>query len=223
MGRQTEYFVSHADQQHGPFTIDQIVQKVKDGELTVVDYIYDDQKNDWVSLMEHDELKIKLQSAKPSAPPSVHNKEEIETLEEVKHIQSGPSEESHSNDNITSEWYVLKGENKFGPFAYTEVIKMLQQKLVFEFDFAWKPGMENWQRVAEIAAFKYDNVKGLKETLMPEIEEVFFRRRHKRAQFGGTILIHDNNKVWKGMGVEISAGGAGVIMDNSMITANKSF
>src|SRR5690606_38372739 len=61
------------------------------------------------------------------------------------------------------------------------------------------------------------SIKKLKSTLMPEINEVFFRRRHRRVKYGGTILVHDNKSVWKGQGVEISAGGAGVIMENSMI------
>ena len=53
--------------------------------------------------------------------------------------------------------------------------------------------------------------------MLPEVSQIFFRRRHKRVQYGGTILVHDNKKVWKGQAVEISEGGAGVVMDNSLI------
>ena len=30
-------------------------------------------------------------------------------------------------------------------------------------------------------------------------------------------MVHDNKKVWKGQGFEISSGGAGIIMEHSMI------
>lgn len=108
-------------------------------------------------------------------------------------------------------------ENKFGPFSYPDVLKMLQQKVVFEFDFAWHPGLSTWVRIADLDPFKPDNIGKMKETLMPEISEVFFRRRHRRVRYGGTILVHDNKSVWKGKGVEISAGGAGVVMENAMV------
>ena len=222
MNEQKKFFISHEGTQIGPFTIDEIVAKVKSSELTIVDFIFEEDKNDWMPLIEHRLLKNQLQKNKPAIPPKPTSKTSVDKNLEANKNQSGKMSAvevrklSHA-ESVSSEWYVLKGENKFGPFAYTEVIKMLQQKLVFEFDFAWKPGMDNWQRIAEIKSFQYDNVKELKGTLMPEIEEVFFRRRHKRCQFGGTILIHDDNKVWKGQGVEISAGGAAVIMENSMI------
>lgn len=72
-----------------------------------------------------------------------------------------------------AEWYILKGENKFGPFSYPDVLKMLQQKVVFEFDFAWHPGLSTWVRIADLDSFKPDNIGKMKETLMPEISEVF--------------------------------------------------
>ena len=73
------------------------------------------------------------------------------------------------------------------------------------------------QRIAEMDAFAKEHIKSMKDSAMPEISQVFFRRRHKRVQYGGTLLIHDNKKVWKGKAVEISEGGAGVIMENSIV------
>ena len=48
------------------------------------------------------------------------------------------------------EWYILKWDNKYGPFSYLEVIQMLQNKSVFEFDFIWKNGnvpiaLQEWE------------------------------------------------------------------------------
>lgn len=227
----SQHYVSHEGQQLGPFSLDEIIEQVKTAKLTMLDYIYDKTKEDWVSLMEFSELSERLQAIKPKAPPKASK---IESRVEVKSSTSAatkpssnsndsqksnqsPNPSKSSNDHLMTEWYVLKGENKFGPFAFTDVVKMLQQKVVFEFDFAWHPGLNTWKRIADLDAFDPEKISQLKETLMPEIEDVFFRRRHRRVSYGGTILIHDNHSVWKGQGVEISAGGAGVIMENAMI------
>ena len=210
-----KYFVAHNGQQEGPYDLQQIIGKVKDQKLFALDYIYDDQAGDWVLLAEYEALKEHLSAMKPSAPPKPGAAPAVEEME----AQSGePSSNSGSMEKqMTSEWFILKGDNKFGPFTYVDVVKMLQQKLVFEFDVVWKAGMESWQRVAEIDDFNSNSIEKMQKTLMPEIEEVFFRRKHRRVKYGGTILVHDNQTVWKGQGVEISAGGAGVIMENAMV------
>lgn len=198
----SSYYVSHNGEQTGPWTIDDISTKVNRSEFTLMDYVFDDERQDWITLMEFGPLAVRLQDQKPKATPP----------KGTKHMMEVPI-----NDDAHREWYILKGENKFGPFAYTDVVRMLQQKAVYEFDFAWYPGLQAWKRVAEFEEFSPKKIKGLKDTTMKDIEEVFFRRRHRRVSYGGTILVHDNKTVWKGQGVEISAGGAGVVMENAMV------
>lgn len=204
---QSKYYVSHETKQLGPYTVTEIVGFVEDGTLSALDYIYDEKLSDWVVFMEHNLLSEKIKQIKPKKPPKPL---EVPT-------QNTEVAEVASQEPKKVEWYVLKGENKFGPFAYPDVVKMLQQGVVYEYDFAWYEGMASWSRIAEIADFSKDALKKLKESKMPDISAVFFRRRFKRIKYGGTILIHDNKKVWKGMGVEVSEGGAGVIMENAMV------
>jgi hypothetical protein len=111
------------------------------------------------------------------------------------------------------EWFVLKGENKFGPFLYHDVIRLLQEKNVFEYDYVWYSGLASWKRVAELDDFSSNNIKKLKGGDNKE-SEIFFRRRHARASYGGSIIVHDNKKVFKGHGLEISAGGAAVMIES---------
>lgn len=214
----SQYFVSHEGQQVGPFELQEIMNKVKSQQLSLLDYIFDEGKNDWVLLMEHAELSQKLRDFKPTlapkpAPPRVPEVPNVPEAEMAKVKQSNPNAPEHE----ISEWYLLKGENKFGPFAFTDVLKMLQQKAVFEYDFAWHPGMASWKRIAEIQPFQSESIKKLKSGEMADVQEVFFRRRHRRMNYNGTILVHDNKSVWKGQGMEISAGGAGVLMENAML------
>jgi hypothetical protein len=209
------YYVSSNGEQKGPWTLDEVLTRVKASELTMLDYIFDESKNDWVTLMEHPQLMEKLKSTKPPSVPKP--RVELSAVPNGHHQVSQAAPPPVREEPKVAEWFVLKGENKFGPFSYPDLIKMLQRKLVYEFDFAWKQGMETWSRIAELPEFSEDKIRELKGTLMPEISELFFRRRHRRVRYGGTILVHDNRTVWKGRGVEISQGGAGVIMENSTI------
>jgi hypothetical protein len=116
------------------------------------------------------------------------------------------------------EWYILKWDNKYGPFSFLEIIQMLQNKSIFEFDFIWKNGQDNWKRIAEMGEYNPEEVKDLyKQKEDPSVKNIFFRRRHERINFNGSIIIHDNEKVWKGEAIEISEGGAGIVMNNAMI------
>lgn len=107
------------------------------------------------------------------------------------------------------QWFILKGESRFGPYGFDEVVRMLQDRSLFEFDFAWCAKMENWKRIAEIGDFSPENLR--------HFEHLFIKRAHKRKKFEGTVLVHDNQKLWKGKGIEISEGGVGIVMNNSMI------
>lgn len=219
-----KFYVSHNGEQLGPYSFEEIVAKVNQGVLTIMDYLYDEAKQDWVGFVEHQELLQNIKEAKPKAPPKKEETSELHetSAQNVAFLQAEKkarevTSTQENQQNIMAEWYILKGENKFGPFAFTDVIKMLQQKLIFEFDYVWKKGMKAWVRIADMTAFQFENIKKLQETLMPEIQEIFFRRRHRRVKYGATILVHDNQSVWKGKSVEISQGGAGIIMDNAMI------
>lgn len=224
-----KYLVSHQGQESGPISLDEIVQMVRDKKIELFDYIFDESKQDWVLLMEHGDLAQKLKSNKPSRPPQMAPQIPAQSPNQAaapapvqktgtgttleKPITMGAPDTAH---NI-GEWYVLKGENKFGPFSYSDVVKMLQQKVVFPFDFIWHTALDSWRRVADIEDFKEENIRKLFTTGGTKKKEVFFERKFKRHKFAGRVIVHDNLSVWKGEGFEISKGGVGITMNNSVV------
>lgn len=199
---QTQFYVYANGQQDGPFEVTELEKKLKSGDLGPSDFVYVEAKSDWVALVDFEPLS---ELAKKSSPKIVKPSSPIiETSSQV-------------GESTAEEWYTLKGENRYGPFAFIDLIKMLQEKSLFEYEYVWRTGMPSWQRVAEVEEFKNDRVRDLKNSKDKSFSEVFFRRRHKRAKFDGSIIVHDNKQVWKGQSIEISAGGAGLIVENSMI------
>lgn len=198
---QNQFYVSHSGEQQGPFTVSEIVNKIQSKQLDLNDYCYDQSKEDWVLIAQHEAFAAALKSFAPAAPITKPPTPAITVTE-----KSSP----------TTEWYVLKGQNKFGPFSYQDVIRMLQEKSVFEFDYVWHSGLATWQRIAELEDYSSKKIRDLKLST-DETSEVFFRRRHARVGFISTIIIHDNKHVWKGQSLEVSAGGAGLVIENALL------
>lgn len=121
-----------------------------------------------------------------------------------------------------TEWYMLRDDNKYGPFSYLDMIKMLQDKKLFEYDFVWHAAMDSWKRVSEVSDFHPDKIRDLKNSSEDKKDDVFFRRRHARADYGASILVHNSKDVWTGKSIEVSPGGAGVVLDTDTIDVGMS-
>lgn len=219
-----KYLVSRQGQEMGPFALGEIVAKVRGKELDLFDFIFDESKQDWVLLMEHSELAQKLKSNKPPRPPQSTGDTAVQPIPVASTAATGgattataTATPSSQNPHSITEWFVLKGENKFGPFSFNDVIKMLQQKVVFPFDFIWHSGLEGWNRVAELQEFNEENIRKLYSTTGTGKNNVFVERQFARKKFEGRVIVHDNLTLWKGQGFEISKGGVGITMKNSLV------
>jgi len=196
----TSFYLSKNGEQLGPWSEGEVLQRLKSKDLSWSDYLYDEAKKDWVVLMDHQHFAEHFKYA-PTEAPSM-----------------GPTPAtpatSASGQKDDKEWFVLKGDNRYGPFAYLEVIKMLQEKNLYEFDYIWNASMSGWKRVAEVEEFKPEKIRSLKNSDLPQVQEVFFRRRHARAKYGASLVVHNNRSVWRGEALEISAFGAGITVDS---------
>lgn len=226
--------ISINEEERADLDLSSLLEMMTQRQLAPTDLVFNEELGQWQMVLENAEIMSALKISVKNSPNkldtsknTVTNATSTKTTDrktnsssENKNLKHGVKATNFSelpNNPMLSEWYILKGENKFGPFQYIDVIKMLQEKVVFEFDYIWQKGMDSWVRVAEIKDFCPEHIKKLQDSLMPEIKNVFFRRKHLRVPFNSNIIIHDNNNVWKGKAVELSEGGAGLIMENSLI------
>ncbi len=210
----TKYSVSHKGQEIGAMSLNDIVERVRARELDLFDYIFDTQRNDWILLMEFPDLAQKLKSHKPPRPPSIEVKSEEPPKNDI--TETPPAIMAAKTGHEVSDWYVLKGENRFGPFGFEEVIQMMQQKVLFPFDFVWHSTLPDWKRAAELSEFQPSAIRQmLKE--VDSAKNLFLTRQFKRVPYEGKIIVHDNLSLWNGQGFEISKGGVGIKMANALV------
>ncbi|MBC7458015.1 MAG: DUF4339 domain-containing protein [Bdellovibrionaceae bacterium] len=192
-----KYFVAHEGIQSGPWTLDEVSLRLTQKNLDWNDYIYDEKNQDWILLLEFPALT------------ALFNKSFKNPISNLKPVLT---QQDPLRDRA---WYILKQNNNYGPFSKIEMIQMLQSKTLFEFDFIWKQSLASWKRLSDVADFHPEEVRKVFETsAIDKDSEVFFRRRHARSEYGCSLVLHDRKKIYKGQSFEISAGGAGIMIDH---------
>jgi hypothetical protein len=92
---------------------------------------------------------------------------------------------------------------------------MLQEKVVYGFDFAWHNGLSGWKRLSDIAEFQEAAIRTLSKD--KKARDIFAERKHVRHEHTGTVIVHDQHQWWNAEALEISSGGVSVRIENSMM------
>ena len=237
---QTEFFVNKGETQLGPWTVQEMAARLAAGEIVVTDFVFDEMKNDWVALFQCEAFQAHLNSQKPKAAPPKRTVQAATPPVEAGQGWTSPEDDktvvltsvkptqestSHSTplaaqqaapDLDSKDWYVQKGQHRYGPFSHLGVIRALQEKTIYEFDLCWKNGMQEWVRIAQCADFTPEKIREL-STKAKSAEGVFTQRQYPRIPFESEVLVHDNRSVWIGRAFEGSAGGSGLVIENATL------
>ena len=215
---QNEFYIMKGEQQLGPWSIQDVAARLASNEIAVTDFVFDDVQNDWVALFQCQAFQDYLKTQKPkSAPPKKTDESKSKPKDEAKTtvVELKPLVKD-DKDGTLQEWFVQKGQHRYGPFTYLGVVRALQEKTVYEFDLCWKDGMSEWVRIAEHQEFHADRIRQLTGAAKDELG-VFTQRRHVRVRFESEVLVHDNRSVWLGRAFEGSAGGSGLVIENATL------
>ena len=118
------------------------------------------------------------------------------------------------NDLLEKQWFVLRKNKKYGPFKYLDVIKMLNSKSLFDYDYIWNKNFKSWNKISDLQAFSSYYVNQIKNSYLPELGNIFFRRKYKRVKYNAKVFIHNNEQFWTGTGHDLSPAGASVTLNN---------
>lgn len=203
------FHVARGETPVGQFSVDEILARVEKGELDPLDHVYDEEKLDWIPISFHPSFSHHTDSWKRlgAAKQSSEQKASLELLNSSK-----------TASNQQEEWFVLKGDHRFGPYEYLELIRLTQEKSLNDWDFVWTKRFPKWVRIATLTEFKPETIQSLRETLSERLggtlNEIFFRRRYARASFEGSILVHNNQRLFKGKSLELGAGGISLVLQD---------
>lgn len=211
--------VSHNGETLGPWSVAEIAQRLGFGEISVTDFVWDDSagtEGDWVPLMEFGKLKQHILARKPKAPRPTAETTAAKTSTPKAEVKAtnAPSVAPSFASTEALEWYVSRSKQTFGPFSYYGVIKALQDRSIFEFDYILNSKTETWVRIAEHELFSADAIRKVMEEDRPGL---FVQRKYPRYPMKNEVLVHDNSDVSTGEMFEVGAGGTGVVLKNARL------
>jgi hypothetical protein len=107
---------------------------------------------------------------------------------------------------MNKDWYIARGNKKYGPYDVDEIIQLRQSGKAFEHDLVWKQGQRQW--VPLIQAEEFSAHAMALRVHQSEGTPLFNRRRWPRVRKELELLIHNDQQLWTGRSLHLSQGGA---------------
>ncbi len=115
-----------------------------------------------------------------------------------------------------TEWFVLIGEQKYGPYDYKTIIQMIQNNQLMDFNYVWAEHLEAWTPLYQLEDFSKDRFDLL---LQKESEyfSSFIQRKEKRVDVKIPLIGHNSIRFFDGEIVSISTHGALCLLNSPLI------
>ncbi len=126
------------------------------------------------------------------------------------------SEMRATNNNSDQNWYILRGDMKYGPYEYKSLITMIQNGELFDYNYAWAPHMEQWGMVGDLPEFSRDRLCRLIET-KDHLAGAFKDRQKARADLITPVYAHNDHSFFDGNTLSVSENGALVLLNDPLL------
>lgn len=125
------------------------------------------------------------------------------------------SSNTKHNIQIHDNWYILRHNQKTGPYTYTQMIEQVQKDEVMDYQYVWAPHLEQWTIMAEVEDFSKDRLIRLIEK-MPE-HFPFLDRVEQRAESELKIQAHNDLKFFDGECLSLSKKGGLFLLNEPLL------
>ncbi|QDK45087.1 PilZ domain-containing protein [Bdellovibrio sp. HCB185ZH] len=114
------------------------------------------------------------------------------------------------------QWYILRGDMKYGPYEYRSMISMIQNAELQDYNYAWAPHLENWTLVGELPEFSKDRLARLIQT-KDHLSGAFIERKFPRRDLKTPIYAHNDHSFFDGHTLSVSENGALVLLNDPLL------
>lgn len=101
------------------------------------------------------------------------------------------SEAQTTAETTLTQWYILRGEMKFGPYEYSALIHMIQTGELFDYNYVWAPHMESWMLLGDIQEFSKDRLARLIQS-QDHLSGAFIKRSSPRIDCDIDVYAHND-------------------------------
>lgn len=197
---QRQYLISKSGNQIGPMKMEEVLLKLSVQHFNWLDCVYSEVEKEWVALRFHPDFQLKYKEGfgRPKIQPDF------------------------SKLHSEKEWALYAGDKNIQIYSYQEMLQLIQGKSVFNHDFLWGRGFDDWKCMVDVDVFRPEQIKKMLAAKNPMVLQALQRREHVRTKFESKLIVHNNKTVFKGSSLEISAGGAGVLIETQQLQPGQS-
>jgi len=114
------------------------------------------------------------------------------------------------------DWYILRGEMKYGPYEYGALIHMIQTGELFDYNYVWAPHMEGWMLLGDMQEFSKDRLARLIQT-QDHLSGSFIKRGSPRVDVDIAVYAHNDYNFFDGRCLSISENGALLLLNDPLL------
>lgn len=196
-------FVRHQGKNFGPYEEKELRAQLKAGRIPLSAWVY--REEEWALLAEIDELRA-LHPEFENKPAEAPRADKALAPDEFAATAAAFGTVA-SNTSVSAEpvWFFIREKKKFGPYSAAELTRQLQHKQLDSGTFVWRPGFSTWQRMAQVAEFSREAMRGLASS-GPTVD-ILIKRKFARAPYEVSVVAHDNTRAIEGKTMVIGEGG----------------
>lgn len=120
------------------------------------------------------------------------------------------------SDAELKQWYILRGDMKYGPYDYSVIINMLQKGEVQDYNYVWAPHISTWTLLGELPDFARDRLAGLINS-RDAIKHSFIIRDFARQDVKVPVYGHNEQYFFDGETSSLSESGALVLLNTPLL------
>jgi hypothetical protein len=113
-------------------------------------------------------------------------------------------------------WYILRGDMKYGPYEYKALITMIQSGELYDYNYIWAPHMTAWALLGDVPEFSKDRLIRLIDS-KDHLSGAFKQRQRPRVDVIVPVFAHNDHAFFDGQTLSISENGALVLLNDPLI------
>jgi hypothetical protein len=114
------------------------------------------------------------------------------------------------------QWYILRGDMKYGPYDFSVMISMLQKGEVQDYNYVWAPHLSNWTLLGDLPDFARDRLAGI-ITNRDEIKHGVIIREFARKDVKVAVYGHNEQYFFDGESLSLSESGALILLNTPLL------
>ena len=197
-----EWFIAVGEKFRGPFKASEVYEKLQSKEVSWIDYGFREKDAQWIRLADQPVFK----SLQPDAP-------------KPKPVMAPPPPPSQQKEE--TKWFLFQNEAQTGPYAPSELKRLISAGQVQESAFVWQEAFSEWKPYAQVSELKTETkvapppLPKAPHAPAPVAEEKSDKRRAPRKPLVAQIYVTNQSDLVSGMCRDISVGGMQVLTERS--------